>query len=115
MRGKRIYGPRCKPRLRNIPAYAGKTIRLAACHCVRWEHPRVCGENSCYLLSGIASIGTSPRMRGKREWCNQEAVGERNIPAYAGKTCLRFLITAQPPEHPRVCGENNDSLFFGES
>ena len=49
MRGKRRACPSGRLHLRNIPAYAGKTLavmfRLAGVE----EHPRVCGENEGIL------------------------------------------------------------------
>ena len=51
--------------LRNIPAYAGKTVTLIPLRCRDWEHPRVCGENDVAHRTTIAGGGTSPRMRGK--------------------------------------------------
>ena len=45
MRGKPGINSGCGPTLRNIPAYAGKTSAHRSCRRIRWEHPRVCGEN----------------------------------------------------------------------
>ena len=50
--------------------------------------------------------GTSPRMRGKQVAGVDVRVMHRNIPAYAGKTCLTQARLTPPAEHPRVCGEN---------
>ena len=113
---------------RNIPAYAGKTDRLATPPNIPTEHPRVCGEN-LGLSRYVAGItGTSPRMRGKQSRpvsrrsrggehprvCGENettniptALGDRNIPAYAGKTRVGELKSFLPEEHPRVCGENH--------
>ena len=110
----------------NIPAYAGKTQRcycpigLAAEHprvCGEnvdrdrggvggGEHPRVCGENSSTRRCPRCGLGTSPRMRGKPPALVPGAVLCRNIPAYAGKTCLISDQDFRSKEHPRVCGEN---------
>ena len=72
--------------LRNIPAYAGKTMAPAIMGVVGAEHPRVCGENSLIVLRNKSSWGTSPRMRGKRRKAQKGLGRLRNIPAYAGKT-----------------------------
>ena len=66
---------RGKPRRRNrepehrglIPACAGKTTTPT-----RWPwrtaaHPRVCGENGEEDVGGDAAVGSSPRVRGKRD------------------------------------------------
>ena len=90
----------------NIPAYAGKTVKLA-CHVpARSEHPRVCGENPGVSLKSSAICGTSPRMRGKLPLQWESFSGRRNIPAYAGKTTTARWRVVWKKEHPRVCGEN---------
>ena len=86
MRGKRGL---VQPRLgafRNIPAYAGKTTLRGSVHLTEEEHPRVCGENQIFSKRGMASLGTSPRMRGKHGGVFEPESGGGNIPAYAGKT-----------------------------
>ena len=108
MRGKQAHRGIYSEKHRNIPAYAGKTRRRQSVASSSKEHPRVCGENSSDLdIQGIPP-GTSPRMRGKPNRPHFYGAGERNIPAYAGKTCIRFGRCAVAPEHPRVCGENLD-------
>ena len=93
--------------LRNIPAYAGKTVcRRLLCR-RGWEHPRVCGENAPAFLAAAGVSGTSPRMRGKRKTLGLDHPKFRNIPAYAGKTLLHPFSPYISPEHPRVCGENS--------
>ena len=66
MRGKPsawVY-PSCG--IRNIPAYAGKTMCETSKMLVFTEHPRVCGENGVLCSCEALPIGTSPRMRGKQ-------------------------------------------------
>ena len=112
MRGKPIFLPIFSRLSRNIPAYAGKTSIYRGRGTRGAEHPRVCGENAIGALIGILVAGTSPRMRGKHGtnrlyvWCT------RNIPAYAGKTIGPYSLSLALPEHPRVCGENQE--FFGK-
>ena len=107
MRGKRAPCMCMRLRMRNIPAYAGKTRSCA----IPWrnskEHPRVCGENCPKLLAACGTIGTSPRMRGKRPCEGARSQGEGNIPAYAGKTHWAATRVWWSTEHPRVCGEND--------
>ena len=106
MRGKPATGGAKVGSERNIPAYAGKT--KAQCPRIAYleEHPRVCGENPHGRIGVVFRVGTSPRMRGKLR--NQEDLFRktRNIPAYAGKTICRSVISGSRAEHPRVCGEN---------
>ena len=49
-----------------IPACAGKTPRGCGDFQLHWAHPRVCGENYYLVRGGIATMGSSPRVRGKR-------------------------------------------------
>ena len=106
MRGKLLAFTCDFRRFGNIPAYAGKTHRIAASGKAEPEHPRVCGENCWPLPVTFGVLGTSPRMRGKpwRLWRQKKPW--RNIPAYAGKTVSDSPKKAQAAEHPRVCGEN---------
>ena len=86
MRGKRgvVIGVFLK--MRNIPAYAGKTFGWTVSAAQQPEHPRVCGENSYNCSGNRRRRGTSPRMRGKHELALKMRFELRNIPAYAGKT-----------------------------
>ena len=92
------------PRL--IPARAGKTRNGSGLGCGPWAHPRACGENVERLGGSFETLGSSPRVRGKRDL--GEAVGEDTglIPARAGKTMALMLDMGQAPAHPRACGEN---------
>ena len=72
-----------------IPACAGKTEVLLTQPPGAWAHPRVCGENGEAIQSSGRSIGSSPRVRGKR--------------VSAGSAGLARVA------HPRVCGENANS------
>ena len=71
---------------RITPAYAGKSLPPK----VRWElavdHPRLCGEKSYHIFSGLSIIGSPPPMRGKASIPAAEAVGTGITPAYAGKS-----------------------------
>ena len=94
-------------RRRLIPACAGKTTSPTPCGSTGRAHPRVCGEN--LLASALAAwwLGSSPRVRGKRQ--ELEAVDEqpRLIPACAGKTDPARVDVHCARAHPRVCGENS--------
>ena len=86
MRGKLRYWSASRVLLRNIPAYAGKTLASRMQTWESSEHPRVCGENAVKSLTAPGLMGTSPRMRGKPRLHLREPTPIRNIPAYAGKT-----------------------------
>ena len=66
----------------------------------------MCGENISGLIDGIKSMGSSPRVRGKRDLAQLVRDGVRLIPACAGKTALFPALAKGDRAHPRVCGEN---------
>ena len=106
MRGKPIDVWRDNLKLGLIPAYAGKTARPG--YRLTWPraHPRVCGENMLVHWPSRTRLGSSPRMRGKRDGTFSISLDGGLIPAYAGKTeGLSGLVVAMRA-HPRVCGEN---------
>ena len=107
MRGKRHNQPGVAGTVRNIPAYAGKTLATVGNKRGPQEHPRVCGENSPARMGFACTTGTSPRMRGKPLILIAPNSGTRNIPAYAGKTTATSRPHGLYGEHPRVCGEND--------
>ena len=52
-------------------------------------------------------LGSSPRVRGKRDDDLAHPCGARLIPACAGKTGRPSSTTSAPWAHTRVCGENS--------
>ena len=71
---------------RITPAGAGKTWLFGFLWCVRWDHPRRCGENVITCISGAGISGSPPQVRGKL-----------GCPRVSGK---------HRRDHPRRCGEN---------
>ena len=69
------------------------------------EHPRVCGENSGYMRSDFAGVGTSPRMRGKPFEPKAAHSTSRNIPAYAGKSVAPGVRHTGGGTSPRMRGK----------
>ena len=51
-------------------------------------------------------MGSSPRMRGKRNGCRAGRPRRGLIPAHAGKTLRRQRNASRRAAHPRACGEN---------
>ena len=94
-----------------IPACAGETSREPYPRRGSPAHPRVCGENSVFSVVTLWSLGSSPRVRGKRYDRRIPCMGDRLIPACAGKTLTTVLKASIPRAHPRVCGENSLSRF----
>ena len=70
------------------------------------EHPRIRGENAVLRKASNGNVGTSPHTRGKPVSAVAPLVGDRNIPAYAGKTGFRKAAAEVNQEHPRIRGEN---------
>ena len=65
-RGKQHLSYRTMRTLRNIPAHAGKTVRVLGPRGRSAEHPRARGENDGIIGGTLKDSGTSPRTRGKR-------------------------------------------------
>ena len=110
MRGKR--GVECSadytPRI--IPARAGQTQVHSDRVCVTADHPRACGANVRSGSTGWATIGSSPRVRGKRLLYGADVGTHRIIPARAGQTPSDHEDHAASPDHPRACGANSWSV-----
>ena len=89
-----------------IPAHAGKTSpSMPLCGCAA-AHPRSRGENENPPLDSSNPHGSSPLTRGKlgrrvKRWRLRGL-----IPAHAGKTSLRAILTHIEAAHPRSRGEN---------
>ena len=66
----------------------------------------MCGENSPNSHCGLASDGSSPRVRGKLRFERLSQLMPGLIPACAGKTMCIVILPFNRPAHPRVCGEN---------
>ena len=88
------------------PAHAGKTPEDSLQCRAQGDHPRACGENIARRMSEMHSVGSPPRMRGKREGGNREKPMVGITPAHAGKTFLQPARISDIGDHPRACGEN---------
>ncbi len=91
---------------RFIPACAGNTAPRHDGQRHKTVHPRVCGEH--FEMNGGRSPlrGSSPRVRGTREWRGRCRPRRRFIPACAGNTTRSWRHFTQTSVHPRVCGEH---------
>ena len=67
MRGKLFVSTTQTLYCRLIPAHAGKTLSMPLWRHVRRAHPRACGENLLTAPATANAMGSSPRMRGKRD------------------------------------------------
>ena len=66
MRGKLVSCSNVRSTFRITPADAGKTQQRLQLQTPLKDHPRGCGENQLGQLRFDTSIGSPPRMRGKR-------------------------------------------------
>ena len=110
VRGKPCHSTTPSPHTRITPACAGKTPRLGAAGVLQKDHPRVCGENKTFCPRLSSPRGSPPRVRGKRARRALDAALHRITPACAGKTRSQPRGSRRCQDHPRVCGENYDSL-----
>ena len=70
------------------------------------DHPRGCGEHCPVPVSGIPSMGSSPRMRGTRFAVLVTGDIQRINPADAGSTNRSDCWPHSERDHPRGCGEH---------
>ena len=100
--------------IRFIPAWAGNT----RCRMVRCSsppvHPRVGGEHLLRHDLTAFPIGSSPRGRGTHHRARDAVLVDRFIPAWAGNTMSCFRAEKASSVHPRVGGEHNNYLVFGD-
>ena len=93
-----------------IPACAGKTyVDIVGVVGYR-AHPRVCGENTRMPRPERFSAGSSPRVRGKPHHVHERTSARGLIPACAGKTPSLQARRRWNRAHPRVCGENANTI-----
>lgn len=91
------------------PAYAGKRAAANFHLGTTRDHPRVCGEKSTLAMVAVVLAGSPPRMRGKVGDFDTGVSGGGITPppAYAGKRLSSLVISMNPKDHPRVCGEKS--------
>ena len=106
MRGKLHKRGLLRGALGITPACAGKTSASRLRASARWDHPRVCGENTPRGLFYFPAGGSPPRVRGKHARYRAPNRPCRITPACAGKTFPLLSAERTGQDHPRVCGEN---------
>ena len=92
---------------RIIPAYAGSTVRPAACLARPPDHPRIRGEHVTPSLLRPSPSGSSPHTRGARRADRGCGVDGGIIPAYAGSTWRARALVSSGRDHPRIRGEHS--------
>ena len=90
MRGKVLYAGGFREAVRITPAYAGKSKRFTKSSQRREDHPRLCGEKSCFFSASYILNGSPPPMRGKEAPTCYRNLRIRITPAYAGKSSYDF-------------------------
>ena len=85
MRGKGIFFLFHRSFLGITPAYAGKSLEISLTQQACQDHPRLCGEKTCFFRSLRSEIGSPPPMRGKVTDSIENIFDCRITPAYAGK------------------------------
>ena len=109
VRGKEWYLQGESPAPGITPAYAGKSGWRSCCPGCNRYHPRVCGEKSQPAVRRSCAKGSPPRVRGKGVQSCNERVAVGITPAYAGKSWGRARTSSRRRDHPRVCGEKNNT------
>ena len=74
------------------------------------DHPRVCGEQSCFKLDVQPMIGSPPRVRGTVPAVVVFSRQHRITPACAGNSAYVDIELYVKQDHPRVCGEQPDGI-----
>ena len=105
-RGKRGQGDDDAHTWRLIPAHAGKTLAHDTVNVLPQAHPRSRGENQEAACDVVGAVGSSPLTRGKLQGAKDSWLGNRLIPAHAGKTMQRYPDHSGSAAHPRSRGEN---------
>ena len=105
-RGKRTGLLRPSRSGRLIPALAGKTSECTESGRGPQAHPRAGGENDLTRDEITLRGGSSPRWRGKPLIPILPTLGNRLIPALAGKTPTIGIRREARRAHPRAGGEN---------
>ncbi len=73
---------------------------------MRWDHPRMRGENDRYDLMLQLPEGSPPHARGKFYLIASDFPTTGITPACAGKIGRPASPTTTPRDHPRMRGEN---------
>ncbi len=95
------------------PACAGKTpLDVLPCG-LRWDHPRLRGENIRRHLHTTQDSGSPPLARGKlhKKWLRGDCDGGIT-PACAGKTQASVFHALTHQDHPRLRGENRHKICY---
>ena len=97
-----------------IPACAGST-HCPPTHLVSArDHPRMCGEHWPNTTPYLLDKGSSPHVRGAPSTTIIGSLRPGIIPACAGSTKYPIICQVGRRDHPRMCGEHNDTKVTAE-
>ena len=99
---------------RFIPAGAGNTAASDRTEWARAVHPRRRGEHGGVWGGYQITNGSSPQARGTRSLLLSRGIHHRFIPAGAGNTTWRMVVSEFAPVHPRRRGEHSSAPFAVE-
>ena len=88
-----------------IPACAGNRARFRRRRPASADHPRMRGEQTPPARSGLSCPGSSPHARGTVPATSRRPTPSRIIPACAGNSQCGGRWARDPPDHPRMRGE----------
>jgi hypothetical protein len=88
------------------PRVRGTTLSGPPRPTLRWEDPRVCGDDAAANLSSLTAPGRSPRARGRPAPRPSHQRPRRKIPACAGTTGAATRPPGSGAEDPRVRGDD---------
>ena len=94
---------------RVIPAWAGNRLPQLPEWRSATGHPRVGGEQGCFIRGKLPPGGSSPRGRGTEAVFSGRLLIVRVIPAWAGNSFLPRRMPSRSAGHPRVGGEQGGS------
>ena len=97
-----------------IPACAGRAGEVDGAVESEAAHPRMRGEGSQIITNATNSGGSSPHARGGRGGPENAGVGERLIPACAGRALGPARRRPRCGAHPRMRGEGRQHLRSNE-
>ena len=93
-----------------IPARAGNTVLPEPGHWFAGAHPRSRGEHITASARANSSGGSSPLARGTLNELRQAITFPGLIPARAGNTSSRSILTPPAGAHPRSRGEHDKNV-----
>ncbi len=97
---------------RYTPTCVGKTRTRRPGWRLSAVHPHVCGENRLTTAAVYFSVGTPPRVWGKRPARPARSQApNRYTPTCVGKTYFGIDECRHTLVHPHVCGENGSAPF----